>query len=382
MELISGIRFLGSLEWLLPSRIQYNLDSSDFRVSGFSLVGDHPIFQPIELVSQSPVAEDEIYVTETSSSDQLLLNPFCFAMNCPKCLNREMFYPSRLTENGLRLLSFDHGHEILDRVLGDRLLDSFREFEGPPDLSLKTSGNKKPNRSRYWTWDDYPRFSEHDPHKIATVRGLAERIEEASGWSTSRTKNQVVFRHRGEPLIHIQFWAQVPRIFLNKTDTQPAVNPLPTLPGRQVAEGWVWDVPDVSWLPDDLSALLELAENGEPSVSHSSPSQELGEEAFEDGMFRAYEVLKEFDYQANRFILMVREQGGLKTAQQLLRYQGPYSQGFLRLVEMGKLEWSVEAYVLRPEFRHLFTAQELDEARRRLKAAEFKVDQWEEEPWA
>lgn len=53
------------------------------------------------------------------------------------------------------------------------------------------------------------------------------------------------------------------------------------------------------------------------------------------------------------------------TARELINSSRP-SQGFTALWELGRLDLSVEAVVLRPEFRHLFSARELKTAHRRL----------------
>jgi hypothetical protein len=50
------------------------------------------------------------------------------------------------------------------------------------------------------------------------------------------------------------------------------------------------------------------------------------------------------------------------------------SASFTRLWEMGRLEISVEAIVLRPEFRSLYSAEELKIARERLSNKGFNVD--------
>ena len=83
-------------------------------------------------------------------------------------------------------------------------------------------------------------------------------------------------------------------------------------------------------------------------------------------MVGIYEVTKrELKYNATRFIQMVSEHGGLEAARQLLRAPG-VSDGFTTLWEHGRLDLSVEAHVLRPEFVGLFTAQERAIAVRRL----------------
>ncbi len=82
----------------------------------------------------------------------------------------------------------------------------------------------------------------------------------------------------------------------------------------------------------------------------------------------------EAGYPATYFIQMVAERGGLATAQHLLRSAAP-SQGFTELWERGRLDLTVEALVLQPKFRHLFTPQELATARQRLVDHGFSVDE-------
>jgi hypothetical protein len=50
------------------------------------------------------------------------------------------------------------------------------------------------------------------------------------------------------------------------------------------------------------------------------------------------------------------------------------SASFTRLWEMGRLELSIEAIVLRPEFQSLYSADELKVARERLSNKGFSVD--------
>ncbi len=72
-------------------------------------------------------------------------------------------------------------------------------------------------------------------------------------------------------------------------------------------------------------------------------------------------------YTATRFIQMVSEKGGLETARVLLAADTP-QEGFTRLWECGRLDLTVEALVLKPEFAPLFSEHERSEARRRLEA--------------
>lgn len=81
---------------------------------------------------------------------------------------------------------------------------------------------------------------------------------------------------------------------------------------------------------------------------------------------------REIGYRAPRFARMLNEHGGVETARRLL--QGPRtSEGFQILMAHHKLEWSVEAWVLRPEYADLFSDGERDEARRRLEEHGFDV---------
>lgn len=83
-------------------------------------------------------------------------------------------------------------------------------------------------------------------------------------------------------------------------------------------------------------------------------------------MVRVYEVAKrDAGYNATRFLQMLSEHGGLKAARQLLHASG-VSDGFTALWMAKRLDLSVEAHVLRPEFEGLFTEDEKRIARNRL----------------
>jgi hypothetical protein len=92
------------------------------------------------------------------------------------------------------------------------------------------------------------------------------------------------------------------------------------------------------------------------------------EQTFENAMYEEVylRVWRECGYRANRFRQMVCPprpgrkgtlyRGGLATAKQLLLKE---SSGFGVLDEMGRLDLSVEALVVKPEWRGLFTLDEL-----------------------
>ena len=80
---------------------------------------------------------------------------------------------------------------------------------------------------------------------------------------------------------------------------------------------------------------------------------------------------RELGYNATRFLQMLSEQGGLATAKQLLWDDWP-SDGFTTLWERGRLDPTVEARVLAPEFVTLFTEADRDRARDRLQGYGWK----------
>lgn len=73
-------------------------------------------------------------------------------------------------------------------------------------------------------------------------------------------------------------------------------------------------------------------------------------------------------YWASYFLRGVRNHGGPDYARQLLRKQGT-SEGFQRLTDEGRLDLTVEALVLRPEYTPLFTADERRIAAHRIAEA-------------
>lgn len=79
----------------------------------------------------------------------------------------------------------------------------------------------------------------------------------------------------------------------------------------------------------------------------------------------------DLDYYAAYFKRMLDQYGGLETARRLLREDEPQS-GLLRLWELDALDISVEATVLRPQFRELFTGDELTTARQRLRDLDYE----------
>jgi hypothetical protein len=76
-------------------------------------------------------------------------------------------------------------------------------------------------------------------------------------------------------------------------------------------------------------------------------------------------------YWASYFLRGVRNHGGVAYAHQLLRAEGT-TDGFKRLTEEGRLDLTMEALVLRPEYAQLFTPAERQVAASRLAAAGYQ----------
>ncbi|MDD7794786.1 hypothetical protein [Clostridium sp. 'White wine YQ'] len=98
------------------------------------------------------------------------------------------------------------------------------------------------------------------------------------------------------------------------------------------------------------------------------------ENKFHEDMKNIYfTAKKELKYNASRFFQLVSKDGGVKAAKQLiLKTGGTY--GFEVLWEHKRLDLSVEALVLRPEYHDLFTSEERQACRDRLKDFGYEVD--------
>lgn len=74
---------------------------------------------------------------------------------------------------------------------------------------------------------------------------------------------------------------------------------------------------------------------------------------------------REINYNATVYIRMISTSGGLGAARQLI-HASSVSSGFTTLWEKGRLDLTVEAFVLREPWSALFTEEELRIARDRL----------------
>jgi hypothetical protein len=89
------------------------------------------------------------------------------------------------------------------------------------------------------------------------------------------------------------------------------------------------------------------------------------EKQFHHAMIGVYENAKDHDYFATYFKRMIDEYGGLGAAKKLLAKPG-IQDGLMKLWELGMLDQSMEALVIKERFRPLFTEAEIEEAHSRL----------------
>lgn len=98
------------------------------------------------------------------------------------------------------------------------------------------------------------------------------------------------------------------------------------------------------------------------------------EQQFHKAMVQVYENAKRYcNYRATYFLQMVSERGGLAAAKYLISTDAP-SDGFTKLWECNRLDLTVEAVALSPQFASLFTEEELNLARERLREYGYKVE--------
>jgi hypothetical protein len=91
------------------------------------------------------------------------------------------------------------------------------------------------------------------------------------------------------------------------------------------------------------------------------------ERRFDSAMMNIYHrAWEEAKYKATRFHQMLCEHGGIETAQLLLN-SNHISEGYTALWERKRLDLTVEALILEPHWHELFTDEEREIARKRLK---------------
>lgn len=98
------------------------------------------------------------------------------------------------------------------------------------------------------------------------------------------------------------------------------------------------------------------------------------ENQFYRAMVHVYErALRECGYNATRFIKMVQDYGGVEAAKKLLHTPG-FQYGFTELWQCGRLDITMEALVIQPQYAELFTEEEIQTAKTRLEECGYDID--------
>ncbi len=79
-----------------------------------------------------------------------------------------------------------------------------------------------------------------------------------------------------------------------------------------------------------------------------------------------YKAGLEIGYWANKFLQMVRKDGGFGAARKLLKSGKGLSPGLQLLAKEKRVDLSLEALVLKDPWKELFTEKEIGEARKRI----------------
>lgn len=94
------------------------------------------------------------------------------------------------------------------------------------------------------------------------------------------------------------------------------------------------------------------------------------DDQLQEEMLAAFHEAKRLKYNATRFFQMLSEKGARATAKILLAGdENKVSDGFTAMWERGRLDLTVEAICSHPQYRPLFTEQELETAHKRLDKA-------------
>lgn len=95
-------------------------------------------------------------------------------------------------------------------------------------------------------------------------------------------------------------------------------------------------------------------------------------EEFTRRMLRIYaDAREQIAYAAHRFRAKIKREGGVSAAKYWLRLESTPTEGFVRLLDHGRPDLSIEAVVLEPRWSHLFTEIELKVASERLQSISY-----------
>jgi hypothetical protein len=96
------------------------------------------------------------------------------------------------------------------------------------------------------------------------------------------------------------------------------------------------------------------------------------EDEFKNELLKAVDIyINLHRYRPSYFLQLLENYGAVGTATKLVT-AAKFHEGFTKLWELGRLDLTVEAIMLRSPFRHLFSKEVLDKAQGRLSALGYK----------
>lgn len=111
-----------------------------------------------------------------------------------------------------------------------------------------------------------------------------------------------------------------------------------------------------------IAAILDWANIAKNERGKITLTSEYIAKCFESELLENAEIAKKkYGYNATYYLQMIKECGGIKTAHNLIKkaMTGSVSEGFLKLVECGSVDLSMEASVCKTLYQDLFTEEEI-----------------------
>jgi hypothetical protein len=229
---------------------------------------------------------------------------------------------------------------------------------------------------------------------------LLENAESADPRSRIELRDPIA-AHGGHAIPAMTVWLQMPRLgafaarVLGRIAEDPAhraavLNAFASVDAGQLSESVAGDVSEtvrrIRGVTQQVAAHTGKAQRPRDDQWPGTRGVSRLETQFHDAMLDVFRLAGEATrkrrpdgstirgYWASYFLRGVRNHGGPEYAHQLLRAPGT-SDGFQRLTDERRLDLTMEALVLRPEFVDLFSEDERNIAAHRLARAGYKLPQ-------
>ena len=118
--------------------------------------------------------------------------------------------------------------------------------------------------------------------------------------------------------------------------------------------------------------LVDENDSDAPIINNHIIPKDLNMDFFNDMTDIYKRADKECDYRPTRFLQMLSSEGGIETAKQLINKPGG-TDGFVKLWELGRLDLSVEALVIKDKYQDLFTSEEIEKCKNTLKEYNYSI---------